>query len=286
MKKIIALLSVLTMALTAFTACGSNEPESSSSVSAPEVSESNADTTESSADSSESETEPETTAETTAPTTKATVKKTTSTAEKTKATESEDSEEGGMSDTSVTAVEIENADEYIGAMELLYNSLTSNDISQAVSATFPKSVLDAMDASGMSDMFLDQFSGSDFIDNDDAFDLDKLEVISVREATAEELETAQLYYSQIEGVCRVMIEAGVTYDMVMNNEATDEQMLILSESPYFTGEGDVDIIVDFEEYYYVTYSMNGEEMEAPVFRQSGDDMKIDITMLGFAQLAQ
>lgn len=298
MKKLIALLSVLTVALGAFTACGSEETESSTDLSSV-ISESVADNSSESsvAETSEADTtEAETTTET-EKVTKATKTKTTTTkSEKTTATKSADSEADKNSGADMsfagdgagenTEIEIENADKYISAVERLYTAFASNDINTAMSATFPKTVLDAMNESGMTNMFSDQFGETDLMAGEGTPDFNQIKVIAVREADSDEIELAASYYSQIEGLCKAMNEAGVTYDMLMNNEVTEEQMIKLNDSGYLNANEDMEIIVDFEEYYYVTYSMNGEEIEMPVFKQSGDDIKIDITVLGLINSPQ
>lgn len=113
-----------------------------------------------------------------------------------------------------------------------------------------------------------------------------IEIVSVRKAEPDEIKCAAMEYSSIEGLCNIMIDAGITYDMLLSGNIpdsfTDEELLELAGNiALYTAENDnIEITVDFDSYDYVTFSFDGETVEIPVFRTVGDIFKADLMMIG------
>lgn len=289
MKKVLAMLIAVTAVLSTFTACG-DEPESSSN-SVSEVSESSI------SESSEEETEPVTTeaAEKTA-TEKATTTAKITTVAKTTAVETTQAvttetaelttqENTDISANPVTETEVDDS-EYIAAMKNLLNSLKDADTTKALESSIPKSTFEAMKEAEMLDFIIEQIGASEaaFGQFENIDDLE-IEIVSVKAAEPNYVETAAKTYSAFEGMCNTLTDAGLTYNMFVNEELpedmTAEELVEVSEKLVsYTNQTDVDITVDFVFYNLVTFSVNGNEAEYPVFKTDGDIAKIDLMMTG------
>lgn len=289
MKKFLAMLIAVTAILSTLTSCGNDEPESSSD-SVSEVSES---TTENKDESSETETESPTTEDvkttTTEKSTTTTTAKTT-TVEITQAVTTENDEtttqeNTDISENPVNETEVDDS-EYIAAMKNLLNSLKDSDTTKALESSIPKSTFDAMKKAEMLDFIIEQIGASEatfgqFQNIDDL----EIEIVSVKAAEPGYIETAAKTYSAFEGMCNTLTDAGLTYNMFVNEELpedmTDEELVEVSEKLVsYTNQTDVDITVDFVFYNLVTFSVNGNEAEYPVFKTAGDIAKVDLMMTG------
>ncbi len=291
MKKVLAMLIAVTAVLGTFTACG-DEPESSVS----EVSESSI------SESSEEETEPVTTetaettaatkATTTAKTTKAAkttaVTKTTAAAETEAVTTAEKSQENtDIPENSYT--EVEHADEYIATLKKLFEAERNSDAMAMIELSFPTGVFDAMTKTGMIDVMLEQIGDVNnelAVEQLEDFESLDIKVVSARKPEPSELKFVRRQYSGVKGMCDCMINAGITYDMLLSNNLpenlTDEEILKLAEdiTKYSDENADIELTVDFPSYEYVTFAFDDETIELPVFISEDGTAKIDLMMLG------
>lgn len=285
MKKILAMLIAVTAVLSTFTACG-DEPESSSSEISSSISESSEEETEPITEIAET-----TTAETTEATTttkSTTVAKTTTVAETETTTEVADkSHNTEISENSYT--DVEHAEEYITALKKLFEAEVNSDVMAMIELSFPTSVFDGITKTGMINVMLEQVGNFDNeLTNEQLDDVENLdiEVVSARKPEASELEFVRRQYSSVKGMCDCMTKAGVTYDMLMTNNLpenlTDEEILQLAEdiSKYSDTTAEIELIVDFPTYEYVTFAFDGETIELPVFISEDGSAKIDLMMLG------
>lgn len=293
MKKLIAMILALTSVMGILTACGDEKPESSEN-SVSDVSESISETSDELSES-ESRTEAEETTETemTAATEKTettAVKIEKSTTIKVNESEIKDNSETDTteSETIGTETEIENADEYIESVTNLIEAMDNSDARKLIELSYPKNSFEAMNKAGMLESMVEQISNNaelSFEEWENYNDVD-IEVVSVRKAEPDEIERAAMQYSSIEGLCNVMIDAGITYDMLLSGNLpdtfTDEELLELAGNiTLYTEENDnIEITVDFDSYDYVTFSFDGETVEIPVFKASGDIFKADLMMIG------
>lgn len=291
MKKILA--SVLAfMAVTAvFTSCGDDEPESSISSSVSESSQAD-ESSESSEETTTSETTTEAETTTTTTTEKAdTTEEATTSAETTETTTEASADSGNNNSEVLTGAEIENADEYITAITNLFDAMTERDLNKCLEMSMPESTFKAMKETHMLDFMIEavETTGDIFDDVDEFEDVDisSIEVVSVRTADPEYLKAAEIQYSTFEGICNCLIDAGLTYDILMSDEMPEDmtanELTALMEklSVYTDGTQDIEITVDFETYDMVTYKAGNETVEYPVFRTSGGTPKIDLMMLGY-----
>lgn len=284
MKKFLAILVAVTAVLGTFTACGKDDTESSSV----SVSESSASTTDKADESSEPETEAVTTETVTEEAT--TVAETTTIATTTQAVTTESVETTAQEDTDITenfvpATEIDDS-EYITAVKNLLYSFKEADTATAFEKSIPQSTFKAMKEAEMLDYILEQINSAE-IDFDQTQNVDdmEIEIISVKPADPEYVRTAGQMYSAFEGMCNTLLDAGLTYNMFINEEIpedmTTEELIALSEKLVaYTDQENVEITVNFDFYNIVTFKANGNEAEYPVFRTAGDTAKIDLMMMG------
>lgn len=289
MKKILAIFIAVTALLGTFTACGNDESENSSG-SVSEVSESIPESLEK---SSESETESATTeaAKTTATEKSTTTAKTTA-IETTKAVTTETAEPTTKENADISApenpdseTEIEDS-EYIAAMKNLLSSFKDADTTKALESSIPKSTFDAIKKAEMLDFIIEQIDADETsFEQFQNIDNIEIEIVSVRAAEPNYIRTAAETYSIFEGMCNTLIDAGLTYNMFVNEELpedmTAEELVELSKKLVsYTNETNVDITVDFIFYNLVIFRVNGNEAEYPVFKADGDTAKIDLMMIG------
>ncbi len=190
-----------------------------------------------------------------------------------------------ISENPVTETEVDDS-EYIAAMKNLLNSLKDSDTTKALESSIPKSTFDAMKRAEMLDFIIEQIGASEatfgqFQNIDDL----EIKIISVKAAEPDYVETAAKTYSAFEGMCNTLTDAGLTYNMFVNEELpedmTAEELVEVSEKLVsYTNQTDVDITVDFVFYNLVTFSVNGNEAEYPVFKTAGDTAKVDLMMTG------
>lgn len=289
MKKILAMLIAFTAVFSTFTACG-DEPESSVS----EISESSI------AESSEEETEPAAEAETTVTekvtaatettVTVTTVTETTATVTTdTVTTAVEQTQENKKDIPENPNAETEYAEEYITALKKIFEAEINSDAMAMIELAFPASVADAMQKTGMIDMMLEQIGdvnnelAIEQLENYESIDI---RVVGTKEIDSSDLEFVRKQYSSIKGMCDCMIDAGITYDMLMTNNfpenLTEEEILKLAENInlYSDEDADFELTVDFLSYEYVTFALNNETIELPVFIDESGAAKIDLIMIG------
>ncbi len=293
MKKLIAMILALTSVVGILTACGGDKPESSEN-SVSDVSESISETSNELSESeliteSEETTETEMTA-TTAKTETTTVKVEKSTTIKVDGSEIKDYSETYTTESKIvgTETEIENADEYIASVTNLIEAMDNSDARKLIELSYPKNSFEAMNKAGMLEFIVEQISNNaelSFEELENYDDVD-IEVVSVRKAEPDEIERAAMQYSSVEGLCNVMIDAGITYDMLLYGNLpdtfTDEELMELAGNIalYTEDNNNIEITVDFDSYDYVTFSFDGETVEIPVFKTAGDIFKADLMMIG------
>lgn len=291
MKKIFALIIAITAIFGTFTSCGKDESENSSG-SVSEVSES---IPKSSDESSESETESATTevVTTTATEKSTTIAETTSvktTAAETTQAVTTEIIKTDISENLPSETEIENADEYISTLKNLFDAEINSDTMKMLELSFPKDVFEAMNKAGMLDFMVESIGdveNSLAMEELDNYESANIKVVSVRDIESDELESVKKEYSKIKGLCDCLINAGVTYDIILSgnmpDNLTNEEMLKLAEDVYFYSNenSDIEITVDFQSYKYVTFAFNNEivKIELPMFI-TDDTAKIDLMMIG------
>lgn len=288
MKKFLVVMISVMAVLGTFTSCGNDESESSIS----EISESSI------AESSETETEPETEPEvTTTEAIKTTVTEKATTVAKTTAVTTKAAEQSNKEDTDISApenhdseTEIENADEYIAALENLFNAVldSNTDMEKILKSAVPKSTFTAMKDVGMIE-YMDFGDTKDIINAFSGISIDdfgSIKVVSVEPADPDYIKDSAMMYSRFEGICSCLIDAGLDYSILMSdelpeNKTQDELMELVDKlSVYIDETQDIDITVDFVSYDMVTYKLMGQKFEYPVFKTNDDIAKIDVMMLG------
>lgn len=288
MKKFLAAVIALMSVTATFVSCGKDEStadlanlqnSTSESSKADESSESEDATEESEETTEETTTTEATTTEETTTTTEVTTTEAVTTTEKTTAepevtTAKKNSQGGGNID-----VDDDDADEYVALVADLMDSIIDGNYDETIELSFPNSTITAMKGAGMYDFFIDTFKDEMDLDDDDEYSYDTIEFVSIRNAEPDEYEESAEFYSSMEGIALAMIEADATYDALLSGELSDEQYEILAEDPFFTGEGG--IIVEFDEYYFITCNVDDEEIEVPAFRQSDGVLKLDLAAMGF-----
>lgn len=288
MKKFLVVMISVMAVLGAFTSCGNDESESSIS----EISESSI------AESSETETEPETEPEiTTTEAIKTTVTEKATTVAKTTVVTTKAAEQSTKEDIDISApenhdseTEIENADEYIAALENIFNVVldSNTDMEKILKSAVPKSTFTAMKNVGMVE-YMDFGDTQDIINAFSGISIDDLgsiKVVSVEPADPDYIKASAMMYSRFEGICSCLIDAGLDYSILMSdeipeNKTQDEIMELVNKlSVYIDETQDIDITVDFVSYDMVTYKLMGQKIEYPVFKTNDDIAKIDVMMLG------
>ena len=239
MKKLIAMILALTSVVGILTACGDDKPESSEN-SVSDVSESISETSNELSES-ESITGAEKTTETEKAATIEKTKTTTVKVEKLTTIKVDESKINDYSETDTTEseiayteTEIENAAEYIESVTNLIEAMDNSDARKLIELSYPKNSFEAMNKAGMLEFIVEQISNNaelSFEELENYDDID-IEVVSVRKAEPDEIERAATQYSSIEGLCNVMIDAGITYDMLLYGNLpdtfTDEELLELA----------------------------------------------------------
>lgn len=97
--------------------------------------------------------------------------------------------------------------------------MDNSDIRKLLELSCPKNSFNAMNKSGMIELMVEQVSDNaessfgEWENYDDVY----IEVVSVRKAESDEIERDAMEYSSVEGLCNIMVDAGITYDILSGN---------------------------------------------------------------------
>ncbi len=276
MKKIIAMLVALTAVMGTLTACGDNDEKDDAKDKSSVSDSKDEDDKDDDDESSEEETEPETEAETEE-----------ETEEETEAeTEAETKAESKADDESSESGEPVSADdeaEYVALIDDVFSTMRDKDYSAFMRVVMPDEVCDSVEAWGMTaELFADSLGDLELED----MVYDSVSVVSSRPATDEEISYMEGYYSLTKLTYDAAKKVGMTPEEMMGEaEMSDDTALALAEElgdlinvDDFGNMPEEYVCVDILECDIVTFEIDGETDELPVYRTKTGNLKLDMVI--------